>query len=154
MIVAFLVIVVIVAAAGFYFGQQYLSSRYFIGPSQDGGNVAIYQGIDTNVAGYSLAEEVDDTGIPLDMLPENERNAVESTISLDDRQAGDDKVAELRSQADTCESDPESCGMSASTGIQDDATGTEHTPAPEDNASASADSASENNAEDPLEASE
>src|SRR5690606_15317849 len=54
MVLTFLVLVAIVAGAGFYFGRQVLHSQNFVGASADG-EVTIYQGINTDVAGYSLA---------------------------------------------------------------------------------------------------
>ncbi|GAA1780972.1 MULTISPECIES: Stp1/IreP family PP2C-type Ser/Thr phosphatase [Streptomonospora] len=110
MVVTFLVIVVAIAAAGFYFGSQYLSNQYFIGPSEDGSTVAVYQGLNTDVAGYELAEQIQKTDIPLDGLPENQRSSVNATIPLD-RGDVDGRISELREQADACASDPESCGL-------------------------------------------
>ncbi|QBI51899.1 Stp1/IreP family PP2C-type Ser/Thr phosphatase [Streptomonospora litoralis] len=119
MILTFLVIVAAIAAAGFYFGSQYLSNQYFIGPSEDGSTVAVYQGLDTDIAGYSLAEQIQNTDIPLDGLPQTQRNAVDSTIPLDDRQDAEGRIAELRRTADECAADPESCGLSAGSGPGD-----------------------------------
>ncbi|RCV50951.1 Stp1/IreP family PP2C-type Ser/Thr phosphatase [Marinitenerispora sediminis] len=116
MVLTFLVIVALVAGAGFYFGQRYLNSQYFIGPSGDETNVAVYQGINTDIAGYSLAEQVEDTGIRLDLLPENERSAVTATIPLDSREQADSRVADLREKAQACEADPASCGMQSTSG--------------------------------------
>ncbi|MDT0303949.1 Stp1/IreP family PP2C-type Ser/Thr phosphatase [Streptomonospora wellingtoniae] len=110
MVVTFLVIVVAIAAAGFYFGSQYLSNQYFIGPSQDGSSVAVYRGLNTDIAGYELAEQIQKTDIPLDGLPENQRSSVDATIPLD-RGDVDGRISELRDQADACSSDPESCGL-------------------------------------------
>ncbi|MFC4564085.1 Stp1/IreP family PP2C-type Ser/Thr phosphatase [Nocardiopsis mangrovi] len=116
MVVTFLVIVAVVAGAGYYFGSRYLASQYFIGPSENGESVAVYQGINTDVAGYSLANQVEDTRIPMDGLPENARSAVTDTIPLDGLDEADQRVADLREQADACAGDPESCGMPGGTG--------------------------------------
>ncbi|MBV2364294.1 Stp1/IreP family PP2C-type Ser/Thr phosphatase [Streptomonospora nanhaiensis] len=111
MIIAFVVLVAIIAGAGYYFGTRYLSSQYFLGPSENGDTVALYQGLSTDVAGYDLAEQIEDTQIPIDGLPETERNAVNSTIPLDSRDEADGRIAELRETADSCSADPDSCGL-------------------------------------------
>ncbi|GAA4918927.1 Stp1/IreP family PP2C-type Ser/Thr phosphatase [Streptomonospora salina] len=123
MVVTFLVIVAAVAAAGFYFGSRYLSSQFFIGPSQEGSTVAVYQGLNTDVAGYDLAEQIRSTDIPLDGLPQTQRNAVNATIPLDDSDEADARIAELRGTADDCAADPESCGLDSAGSGQRDAGG-------------------------------
>ncbi|ASU81810.1 serine/threonine-protein phosphatase [Nocardiopsis gilva YIM 90087] len=120
MVIPFVVVVALLAGGGYYFGSNYINSQYFIGPSADDKSVAIFQGINTDIAGYSLAEEILDTKVPLDRLPENERNAVNNTIPMDDRKAADARVEELRGKAQDCERDPESCGMPADTGTAQD----------------------------------
>lgn len=121
MVVTFLVIVALLAGAGYYFGTRYLNSQYFIGPSKDQQNVAIYQGINSDIAGYSLAEQIEDTKIPMAMLPENERNQVSATIAITvgGRAAADERVEELRASSETCASEPQSCGITDSTGKSD-----------------------------------
>ncbi|MBB4935558.1 protein phosphatase [Lipingzhangella halophila] len=112
MVVTFLVIVTVVAVAGFLFARSYLAGQYFIGPSNDGENVALYQGLDTDIAGYELAEEIEDTGIQLDMLPETERDFVTSRGgNFDNREDADARVETLREKAADCEADPASCGF-------------------------------------------
>ncbi|WP_017556487.1 Stp1/IreP family PP2C-type Ser/Thr phosphatase [Nocardiopsis baichengensis] len=110
MVTAFLVVVALIAGAGWYLGTSYLNGRYFIGVSEEGGTVGLYQGINTDVAGYRLAEQIEDTGIALDALPTTERGAVERTIEFSDRGEADSQVEELRTAADQCGSDPECSG--------------------------------------------
>ena len=100
MIAVFVVVAALVAGAGWYFGTSYVNGRYFIGESQQGGTVALYQGINTDIAGYSLAEEVEDTGIALEALPDTERGAVERTIEFTDRAEADGRLDDLRTAAD------------------------------------------------------
>ncbi|GLU49872.1 Stp1/IreP family PP2C-type Ser/Thr phosphatase [Nocardiopsis ansamitocini] len=127
MVLTFLVLVAIVAGAGFYFGNQFLSNQYFVGPSQDGDEVSIYQGINTDVAGYSLAEEAERTGIPLAMLPETQRDAVQRTIPVESRAEAETRVAEMREVFEGCQADPDSCGLDVADGSGAAAT-TEATP--------------------------
>ncbi|MEY9214500.1 Stp1/IreP family PP2C-type Ser/Thr phosphatase [Thermobifida halotolerans] len=110
MVLTFLVLVAIVAGAGFYFGRQFLASQYFVGASEDG-EVAIYQGINTDVAGYSLATEVQRTDIPLDGLPDTERESVERSITVDSLDEAEERVATLRETFEACEREPSSCGL-------------------------------------------
>ncbi|MDA8370125.1 MAG: Stp1/IreP family PP2C-type Ser/Thr phosphatase [Nocardiopsaceae bacterium] len=149
MVLTFLVIVAIVAGAGFYFGSRYLNSQYFIGPSEDGQNVAVHQGINTDVAGYSLAEQVEDTGIPLEGLPETDRSAVTDTIPLADREEANGKIADLQEKADGCEQDPQSCGMSEDSAENESVSGSEDEPSPRgENANTVQDGPSDTSAEE------
>ncbi|PSK99335.1 protein phosphatase [Murinocardiopsis flavida] len=118
MVVTFLVIVAVLAGAGYYFGKQYLDSQYFIGPSTDQQNVAIYQGISTDIAGYSLSTQIEDSEIPIAMLPENERNQVAATIPITEggRGGADKRIEQLRGKSEACEAKPQSCGISDSKG--------------------------------------
>ncbi|MFD6950556.1 protein phosphatase [Nocardiopsis sp. TSRI0078] len=87
MVLVFVVVVAVVAGATYYFGRQYVDSQYYVGPSPSGDTVSIYQGINTDIAGFSLSEEIEDTRISLDSLPEADRGAVENTLpaeNLDD----------------------------------------------------------------------
>jgi hypothetical protein len=110
MVVTFLIIVAVVAGVGFYFGRQFLLSQYFVGASPDG-EVAIYQGINTDIAGYSLATELQRTGIPLDGLPVTERESVERSITVDSLSEAEERVAALRETFENCQRDPASCGL-------------------------------------------
>jgi hypothetical protein len=123
-VLTFLVLVAIVAGVGFYFGRQFLLSQYFVGASKDGQEVAIYQGINTDVAGYSLATEVERTGIPLDGLPVTERESVERSITVDSLDEAQQRVDDLRETYEGCRRSPGSCGL-------EDDNGSEATPTPQ-----------------------
>ncbi|MBB6174304.1 protein phosphatase [Nocardiopsis mwathae] len=127
MVAAFLAVSALVAGAGYYYGSNYINNQYFIGPTADSKHVAIFQGINEDIAGYSLADQVQDTEIPLDRLPESERNAVTNTIPMGDRAAADERVEELRAKAQDCERDPESCGLPAAASEADAADTSEAT---------------------------
>ncbi|RKS06513.1 protein phosphatase [Nocardiopsis sp. Huas11] len=96
MVLVFVVIVAAVAGGGYYFGRQYVESQYYIGPSSDGETVSVYQGIDTDIAGISLSEEIDRTDIRLDSLTEGDLSAVENTIPVDSPAAADTRIEDLR----------------------------------------------------------
>ncbi|MFL1429035.1 MULTISPECIES: Stp1/IreP family PP2C-type Ser/Thr phosphatase [unclassified Nocardiopsis] len=99
MIVGFLVVVALVGGAGYYFGRQYVDSQYFIAPSESGANVAIYRGIDTDIAGFSLSEQVEDSGLALESLSEAERQSIENNIPASDLRDAQQRVEALRAGA-------------------------------------------------------
>lgn len=97
MVLVFLVVVAVVAGATYYFGSRYVNSQYYVGPSPSGDTVSIYQGINTDIAGFSLSEEVEETEITLDSLSEADRGSVENTLpaeNLDDARASVDVLSE------------------------------------------------------------
>ncbi|WP_159944260.1 Stp1/IreP family PP2C-type Ser/Thr phosphatase [Nocardiopsis sp. FR6] len=99
MVLVFLVVVAVVAGATYYFGRQYVDSQYYVGPSPAGETVSIYQGINTDLAGLSLSEEVEDTGLRLDSLPEADRDAVENTLPAENLEDARERVGLLRENA-------------------------------------------------------
>ncbi|MFJ9558006.1 Stp1/IreP family PP2C-type Ser/Thr phosphatase [Nocardiopsis sp. NPDC101807] len=94
MVLVFVVVVAVVAGATYYFGRQYVDSQYYVGPSSNG-NVAIYQGINTDIAGFSLSDELEDTEIALDSLADADRDAVENTIPAESLEAARESVERL-----------------------------------------------------------
>ncbi|GAA0980593.1 Stp1/IreP family PP2C-type Ser/Thr phosphatase [Nocardiopsis tropica] len=94
MVLVFVVVVAVVAGATYYFGRQYVDSQYYVGPSSSG-NVAIYQGINTDIAGFSLSDELEDTEIALDSLADADRDAVENTIPAESLEAARESVERL-----------------------------------------------------------
>ena len=96
MVLGFLVIIGLIGGAGYYFGRQYIDSQYFIAPSESGRTVAIYRGIDTDIAGFSLSEQVEDSELALDSLSEAERQSIENNIPADGLQDAQQRVEALR----------------------------------------------------------
>jgi protein phosphatase len=94
-VLVFAVIVIGVAAGGYYFGRQYVQSQYYVGPSPDNQTVSVYQGINTDIAGFGLSEEIEDTGIRLDDLSDAERQSVEATVPADNLESAQGVVANL-----------------------------------------------------------
>ncbi|MDE3724454.1 Stp1/IreP family PP2C-type Ser/Thr phosphatase [Nocardiopsis sp. N85] len=99
MILVFVILVGIVAGAGYYFGRQYIDGQYYIGPSESGETVAIYRGIDTDLAGLSLSEQVEDTEIPLDSLTDADRQLISGNVPADDLEDARTTVDALRENA-------------------------------------------------------
>ncbi|MDS1271656.1 Stp1/IreP family PP2C-type Ser/Thr phosphatase [Lipingzhangella sp. LS1_29] len=106
MVVTFLVVVTVVAVAGFILVGRFLDSQYFVGPDEGtGDNVALYQGLNTDVLGFDLWEQVDDTGIALDSLPQNEQDQVRNIQEFDSEDAAEEMIDRLRAAADDAEAD-------------------------------------------------
>ncbi|WP_285734610.1 Stp1/IreP family PP2C-type Ser/Thr phosphatase [Nocardiopsis sp. ATB16-24] len=101
MVLVFVVLVAVIAGATYYFGRQYVDDQYYVGPSPSGETVSIYQGINTDIAGFSLSEEFEDTRIPLDSLPESDRDAVENTLPAENLDDARERVDMLRESSAT-----------------------------------------------------
>lgn len=101
MVLVFVVLVAVIAGATYYFGRQYVDGQYYVGPSPSGETVSIYQGINTDIAGFSLSEELEDTRIPLDSLPESDRDALENTLPAENLDDARERVDMLRESSST-----------------------------------------------------
>ncbi len=78
-------ILLLVAAA---FGYSWSQNQYYVAP--DGPQVAVYQGVQMDLPGFSLSEVYETSSVPLAELPEYNRGLVEDGIvadSLDDARA-------------------------------------------------------------------
>ena len=107
MVLVFVLIVALVAGVGYYFGRQYIDNQYYIGPSEDGRTVAIYRGIDTNIAGIELSEIHETTDIELDALDQGYRDSIENTIPLDNLDDADSRLEDMRENVGTNATDTE-----------------------------------------------
>jgi hypothetical protein len=58
---------------------QYAQGQYYLGI--DRGNMAIFRGVNTSVAGISLGSVYQRTSVPVAQLPANERLALRATVS-------------------------------------------------------------------------
>ncbi|MFJ4191724.1 PP2C family protein-serine/threonine phosphatase [Kitasatospora sp. NPDC089509] len=77
---AVLVTLGLLGGAG-YFGYQWTQDQYYVG--EDGDHVAIYQGVNQNLAGLSLSSVHDSyTDTPLKWLPQDQRAQVNRTITV------------------------------------------------------------------------
>ena len=63
--------------------------------------MAIYQGIDTNIAGIELSEIHETTDIELDALDQGYRDSIENTIPLESLTDADSRLEEMRENAST-----------------------------------------------------
>jgi protein phosphatase len=95
-----LLIVALLAAGGFFAGNAYLNSQWYIALNDDN-VVTIFNGVDGEVLGYSLSSvsEVSDPPIAAADLPESERESVKDGLTVDSEEEAQDKLKSLRDQA-------------------------------------------------------
>ncbi|MFD8755088.1 protein phosphatase 2C domain-containing protein [Kitasatospora sp. NPDC059577] len=99
--VAVLVTLGLLGGAG-YFGYQWTQDQYYIG--EDGDHVAVYQGINQNLAGLSLSSVRDSySGIQLKWLPQDQRAHVNKTISVNTLKDAQSTVQELDGWVQLCQ---------------------------------------------------
>ncbi|MBA0052934.1 Stp1/IreP family PP2C-type Ser/Thr phosphatase [Streptomyces sp. AJS327] len=92
---------VLVVGGGLYGGYQWTQTQYYVGAK--GEHVALYRGLDQELAGFSLNDVHDDRPeIELKYLPQFEREEVRSTIALKSLSSAKAKIKELGERAEVC----------------------------------------------------
>ncbi|MFG3224402.1 PP2C family protein-serine/threonine phosphatase [Kitasatospora sp. NPDC048194] len=98
---AVLVTLGLIGGAG-YFGYRWTQDQYYIGA--EGDHVALYQGINQNLAGLSLSSvDTAYSDIPLKWLPQDQLAHVNKTISVGSRKEADTTVQDLKGWAQLCQ---------------------------------------------------
>ena len=101
-IVTAAVVVLLLAIVGSIYGfLQYAQSQYYIGANGQG-QVAIYHGINQVIVGYSLSQEYQATGIPLDQVPTNYEGTIRATDPASSLADADQIVASIRDAVNVC----------------------------------------------------
>jgi PPM family protein phosphatase len=98
-LVALLLIVVV---GGGYAAWRYTQTQYYVGADTTG-KVAIFRGINQNVAGLSLSSVYQRTGIPLAKVPVTDQAQIRSTITASSLGHAQRIVGNIRSDYQTCE---------------------------------------------------
>nr|WP_329609317.1 hypothetical protein [Arthrobacter sp. ATA002] len=93
-------------AAVLWVGYTWTQTRYYVGSSDN--NVAIYNGVSQSLGPIRLSTVTERTEIPVDSLPEYQRNRVEGTIPAKDLLHAEQIVEDLRGTAQ-----PGACGPAA-----------------------------------------
>lgn len=96
-IIAILVLLLAGAGAG-YATYRWSQTRYYVGESN--GKVAIFQGVPTNIFGFSLSHEVERTSISTSDLPQTWRDELTEGITRDNLDEARAHVKYLRSEND------------------------------------------------------
>jgi PPM family protein phosphatase len=73
-----LVVLVLLIGGGLYGGWRYVQGQYYIGV-QDG-NVAIYRGVNQNLAGISLSSLFERSGVPVQQVAASSQSTISQTI--------------------------------------------------------------------------
>lgn len=97
-----LLILVAAIVGGGYAAWAYTQQQYYIG--LDGNQVAIFRGIDQQVAGVRLFSLYQKTGIAAQTVPNAERDAIHDTLSPTSLPDARRVVGRLRQQQQQCES--------------------------------------------------
>ncbi|MDH6127624.1 protein phosphatase 2C domain-containing protein [Kitasatospora sp. GP82] len=86
---------------GGWFGWQWTQGQYYIGA--DGEHVAVYRGVNQNLAGISLSSVYEQHGdVELKYLPPYQRNQVDQTIQAKSLDDAHEQVKRLGAQAAVC----------------------------------------------------
>jgi PPM family protein phosphatase len=98
-----LALLVIVILVGGYLGWRYTQDQYYVGT--DGTNVAVFRGINQNVAGVQLSHVYHRTGIPLAEVPTTYQSSIRATTSPGSLSQAEATLANIRTGYKTCQSD-------------------------------------------------
>ncbi|GAA2739693.1 MULTISPECIES: PP2C family protein-serine/threonine phosphatase [Kitasatospora] len=95
-----LVVLGLLGGAG-WFGWQWTQDQYYVGA--DGDTVAVYQGVNQNLAGFGLSSVYEKHGdVELKFLPTFQRTQVTNTIQAKSLEDAKDQVRKLGDQATVC----------------------------------------------------
>ena len=96
-----LVVLVLALAGGAFASWQWVQGKYYIG--EEGDDVAIYHGINSNIFGLSLSSLQRNTGLPVSKLSVPDQGAVRATVSYDSLAAAQQGFTQVQSQVNNCE---------------------------------------------------
>jgi protein phosphatase len=99
--VVVLVVLALIGSAG-YFGYRWTQTQYFIGA--DGTTVAIYKGVNQNLAGLKLSKVYQPSTVQLTDLPQIDQTHVKNTITTANLKDAQSQLAQLQTQANVCKS--------------------------------------------------
>jgi PPM family protein phosphatase len=95
-----LVVLVLLVGGGLFGGWQYVRGQYYIGV-QDG-NVAIFRGVNQNLAGISLSSLVQRYNLPVNQVVPGDQAMIRQTITAGNLTAAQTVVSQLQSGVATC----------------------------------------------------
>jgi len=95
-----LVLLVLLIGGGLYAGWQYVQGQYYVGV-QDG-NVAIFRGINQNLAGISLSSPITRTGLPINQVVASNQAMIRQTIPASSLADARTLVGQIQSEVDIC----------------------------------------------------
>jgi serine/threonine protein phosphatase PrpC len=95
-----LVVLVLLIGGGLYAGWRYVQGQYYIGV-QDG-NVAIFRGVNQNLAGISLSSLVQRTTLPVAQVVPGNQAMIKQTIAASSLSDAQSLVTTIKSGIDGC----------------------------------------------------
>ena len=95
-----LVLLVLLIGGGLYGGWRYVQGQYYVGV-QDG-NVAIFRGINQNLAGISLSSLITRTGLPISQVVASNQSMIRQTIPASSLADAQTLVGQIQSEVDNC----------------------------------------------------
>ncbi len=95
-----LVVLVLLIGGGLYGGWQYLQGQYYIGV-QDG-NVAIFRGVNQNLAGISLSSLIERTDLPIDQVVAGNQGMIRQTIAASSLTDARSLVTQIKDGVNDC----------------------------------------------------
>jgi PPM family protein phosphatase len=93
-------LLLLIIGAG-YAGWRYTQSQYYVG--EDGGHVAIFRGVNQNVAGLRLSRVYQRTEIPLAAVPVTDQGMIRSAITASSLSHAQRIVGRIRGDYQTCQ---------------------------------------------------
>ena len=95
-----LVLLVLLIGGGLYGGWQYVQGQYYIGVQN--GNVAIFRGVNQNLAGISLSSLVQQTNLPVGEVAASNQGMIRQTIAASSLTDARNLVAQIQSAVTDC----------------------------------------------------
>src|SRR6516162_1281708 len=95
-----LVVLVLLIGGGLYGGWRYVQGQYYVGV-QDG-NVAIFRGINQNLAGISLSSLITRTGLPVSQVVVSNQAMIRQTIPASSLADARTLVGQIQSEVENC----------------------------------------------------
>jgi serine/threonine protein phosphatase PrpC len=95
-----LVVLVLLIGGGLYGGWRYVQGQYYIGVQ--GGNVAIFRGVNQSVAGISLSSLVQRTNLPVAQMVASDREMIAQTITASSLTDAQSLVSQIQGRVNDC----------------------------------------------------
>jgi len=95
-----LVLLVLLVGGGLYGGWQYVQGQYYVGV-QDG-NVAVFRGVNQNLAGISLSSLAQRTSLPLSQVAASNQGMIRQTIAANSLTGAQSIVTQIQKRVNGC----------------------------------------------------
>ena len=95
-----LVLLVLLIGGGLYGGWQYVQGQYYIGVQN--GNVAVFRGVNQNLAGISLSSLIQRTTLPISQVVASNQGMIRQTIPANSLADAQNLVRQIQSGVNDC----------------------------------------------------